>query len=89
MNSVLLIIYVILQAADIQTTVIGLSEGKTEANPFLAKLFEFIEPAAAMIIVKIAGIFALWWIDVWQITAIACAVYAWVVANNIKVISGK
>ena len=89
MNSVLLVIYVILQAADIHTTSIGLSEGKQEANPILAKLFEFIEPAAAMVIVKLVGIVALWLVDIWQLTAVACVVYTVVVAHNFKVIRGK
>ena len=89
MNTVLLILYVVLQAADIHTTSVGLSEGKHEANPLLAKLFEFIEPVAAMILVKLLGIFALWFVDIWQLTAVACAVYGWVVAHNFKVIRGK
>lgn len=89
MNTVLIILYVILQAADIHTTSVGLSAGKREANPLLAKLFEFVEPVAAMVLVKLLGIFALWFVDIWQLTAVACAVYAWVVAHNFKVIRGK
>jgi hypothetical protein len=55
-------------------------------NPVLAKLFERYDPLATMVAVKLAGVWALWWLDNYFITGLLCAVYLWVVDRNLGVI---
>lgn len=83
---VFLLAYIALQAADMWTTVTALKQGHREANPLLAKLFTHFPPVPVMLAVKIPGVSALWWADMALLTAAACAVYLYVVVNNLKVI---
>ena len=82
MNTGWLIVFVLLNAADIYTTHTVLKQGGRELNPLLAKLFEQFDPIVVMVTLKLAAVWALWYVDVYWITALACAVYLYVVVNN-------
>ncbi len=82
MNTGWLIVFVLLNAADIYTTHRVLKQGGRELNPILAKLFEKADPIVVMVTLKLAAVWALWYVDVYWITALACAVYLYVVVNN-------
>ena len=82
MNTGWLIVFVLLNAADIYTTHTVLKQGGRELNPILAKLFEKADPIVVMVTLKLAAVWALWYVDVYWITALACAVYLYVVVNN-------
>jgi len=81
-----LLLYIGLQAADMWSTVTALKQGHREANPLLAKLFARFPPLPVMLVIKVFGVWALWWADIAAITASACAVYLIVVINNTKII---
>jgi hypothetical protein len=81
-NTGWLIVFVLLNAADIYTTHTVLKQGGRELNPVLAKLFEKADPIVVMVTLKLAAVWALWYVDVYWITALACAVYLYVVVNN-------
>jgi hypothetical protein len=81
-NTGWLIVFVLLNAADIYTTHTVLKQGGRELNPILAKLFEKADPIVVMVTLKLAAVWALWYVDVYWITALACAVYLYVVVNN-------
>jgi hypothetical protein len=81
-NTGWLIVFVLLNAADIYTTHTVLKQGGRELNPVLAKLFEQFDPIVVMVTLKLAAVWALWYVDVYWITALACAVYLYVVVNN-------
>jgi len=85
MNMLFLMIFCLLQIADIHTTIKALEMGHREANPFLNHLFQKLDPLTVMIVIKIAGIGLIWYLNVWFITMIFCAIYIWVVANNWKI----
>ena len=82
MNTSLLILYVLLQAADVYTTLTVLKQGGRELNPVLAKLFAKFDPLAVMVGIKLVGVWALWYVNSWMLTLAACAVYAYVVNRN-------
>ena len=86
---VALLIFIGLQAADIWTTQKALKMGKREMNPLLAKLFEYADPVGVMVAVKLAGVWALWWVDNHLITLAACMVYVIVINNNLDAIEKK
>lgn len=81
-----LLIYIALQVADMWSTVTALKQGHREANPLLAKLFPRFPPVPVMVAIKIPGVWALWWADIALLTAAVCAVYIYVVVNNLRVI---
>ena len=82
MNTPLLILFVLLQAADAYTTLTVLKQGGRELNPVMAKLFTRFDPLTAMVIVKLVGVWALWYVNSWMLTLAACVVYAYVVNRN-------
>ena len=82
MNTALLILYVLLQAADVYTTLTVLKQGGRELNPVLAKLFTKFDPLAVMVGIKLVGVWALWYVNSWMLTLAACVVYAYVVNRN-------
>jgi len=82
MNTGLLILFCLLQAADVYTTLTVLKQGGRELNPVLAKLFAKFDPLAVMVGVKLAGVWALWYVNLWWLTLAACCVYAYVVNRN-------
>jgi hypothetical protein len=84
MNTALLILFCVLQAADVYTTLTVLKQGGRELNPVLAKLFAKFDPLPVMVGIKLAGVWALWYVDMWGLTLAACVVYVWVVANNFR-----
>jgi hypothetical protein len=86
---VFLLIFVVLQILDIWTTLKALKMGCREMNPVLAKAFNYAEPLVVMIVIKLAGVFALWWVDMYALTGVMCAMYLWVVNNNLDVIQAK
>lgn len=88
MNTVFLVLFILLQIGDVWTTLTALKMGKREANPFLAKLFEHFDPLGVMVVTKVFATWALWYADLYFITAAMCALYVWVVINNWKVIRG-
>jgi len=81
-NTGWLIVFVLLNAADIYTTHTVLKQGGRELNPVLAKLFEQFDPIVVMVTLKLAAVWALWYLNVYWVTALACAVYLYVVVNN-------
>ena len=85
-NVAFLLIFIALQALDIATTLKALKLGGREVNPVLAKLFEKFDPLATMVAVKLAGVWALWYLDNYFITGLLCAVYLWVVDRNLAVV---
>lgn len=82
MNTGLLVLFCLLQAADIYTTLTVLKQGGRELNPVLAKLFAKFDPLAVMVGIKLAGVWALWYVNLWWLTLAACCVYAYVVNRN-------
>jgi len=88
MNLTFLAIFIALQIGDIWSTLTALKLGGREVNPVLAKLFNYADPLAVMVAVKLVAIWALWWADMYVITGLACAAYLWVVDNNLRVIRG-
>jgi len=86
MNGLFLAIYVALQVADVWTTDKALKMGKREANPFLARLFEYFNPVKVMVLVKSVAVILLWYVGFWFLTAALCLMYLWVVDNNRRVI---
>ena len=88
MSGLFLAIYVALQVADVWTTHKALKMGKREANPFLARLFEYFNPVKVMVAVKAVAVVALWYVAFWPLTAVLCVLYVWVVGNNLQVIRG-
>jgi hypothetical protein len=87
MNTGLLILYVLLQAADVYTTLTVLKQGGRELNPVLAKLFTKFDPLAVMVGIKLVGVWALWYVDMWMLTLAVCGVYAYVVNQNYGVMT--
>ena len=89
MNTAFLILFMLLQIADIWTTDKALKLGKREANPLLNWLFQRFDPVGVMVIMKVAAAWLLWYADMYLITMALCALYVWVVVNNWRVIEGK
>jgi hypothetical protein len=83
-NTGWLIVFVLLNAADIYTTHSVLKQGGRELNPILAKLFEQFDPIVVMVTLKLLAVWALWYVNMWGLTLAACVVYVWVVANNFR-----
>ena len=88
-QTLFLAIFVVLQVLDIWTTLVALKRGHREMNPVLAKAFEYAEPLAVMVVIKLAGVWALWWADMYWLTGLMCAMYLWVVNNNLDVIQER
>ncbi len=86
MNTAFLVIFAVLQVLDIWTTLTALKKGAREVNPVLAKAFNYADPLVVMVVIKLVGIWALWWADMYVITGLACAAYLWVIDNNLRVI---
>lgn len=86
---VFLLIFCVLQMLDIWTTLTALKQGGREMNPILAKAFEYADPLAVMVVIKLAGVWALWYVDMYILTGLVCAVYLWVVNHNLDVIQRK
>ncbi len=86
MNTAFLFIFIALQALDIATTLKALKLGGREVNPVLAKAFNYADPLAVMVVIKLAGIWALWYVDMYVITGIMCAVYLYIVDRNLAVV---
>ena len=84
MNTGLLVLFCLLQAADVYTTLTVLKQGGRELNPVLAKLFEKADPLAVMVGVKLIGVWALWWVNLAWLTFAACLGYVGVVAFNLR-----
>jgi hypothetical protein len=81
-NTTLLVFFIVLQIGDIYTTHTVLKQGGRELNPVLAKLFARFDPLAVMVGIKLAGVWALWYVNSWMLTLAACVVYAYVVNRN-------
>ena len=84
MNTGLLIMFCLLQAADVYTTIKVLEQGGRELNPVLAKLFAKFDPLAVMVGIKLVGVWALWWVNITWLTFAACLGYVGVVAFNLR-----
>jgi hypothetical protein len=85
-NVAFLLIFLALQVLDIATTLKALKLGGREVNPVLAKAFNYADPLAVMVVVKLAGVWALWYLDNYFITGLLCAVYLYVVDQNLAVV---
>lgn len=88
-QTLFLVIFVLLQILDIWTTLVALKRGHREMNPVLAKAFTYAEPLVVMVVIKLAGVWALWWVDMYWLTGLMCAMYLFVVNNNLDVIQAK
>ena len=88
-QTLFLVIFVLLQALDVWTTLVALKRGHREMNPVLDKAFEYAEPLVVMVVIKLAGVWALWWVDMYWLTGLMCAMYLFVVNNNLDVIQAK
>ena len=88
-QTLFLVIFVLLQVLDIWTTLVALERGHREMNPVLAKAFQYAEPLVVMVVIKLAGVWALWWADMYWLTGLMCAMYLWVINNNLDVIQRK
>ena len=86
MNLTFLAIFIVLQIGDIWSTLTALKLGGREVNPVLAKLFNYADPLAVMVVIKLAGVWALWWLDNYFVTGLLCAVYLYVVDRNLAVV---
>lgn len=86
MNTAFLIIFILPQIADVWTTLRALELGAREMNPLLNWIFQRFDALPVMVIVKLVGLWALWWLDSYLLTMACCVVYLWVVLNNWKVI---
>jgi hypothetical protein len=75
-----------LNALDVWSTLKALKLGGREVNPILAKAFNYADPLAVMVVIKLAGVWALWWLDMYVLTGIMCALYLYVVDRNLGVI---
>lgn len=89
MNTAFLLLFILLNVADVWTTLKALEMGKREENPFLAWMFKRFDPLGVMISTKVLAVWFLWYVDLYFITAGACAIYVWVVLNNWNVIEKK
>ena len=89
MNTAFVVLFVLLQVADIWTTHKALGLGKREANLLLAKLFTRFPPVPTMIVMKVPAVVLLWYADLFWVTAACCVLYGAVVYNNWNVIEGK
>ena len=85
-NEIFLFIFIALNALDVWSTLKALKLGGREVNPILAKAFNYADPLAVMVVIKLAGVWALWWLDMYVLTGIMCAVYLWVVDRNLAVV---
>jgi hypothetical protein len=88
-NTAFLVIFIGLQIADIWTTLTALKQGGRELNSFLAKLFERFDALTVMVAVKLTGVWALWYANLWGLTAIMCIAYMWVLFHNLDEIYGS
>jgi hypothetical protein len=88
-NLAFLALFILLQIADVWTTLTVLKMGGRELNPVLAPLFKRFSPLGVMIVFKVVAVWALWYANVWLVTMGLCAFYLWVVLNNWKAIQGK
>ena len=88
-QTLFLVIFVLLQILDIWTTMTALKQGHREMNPVLAKAFTYAEPLVVMVVIKLAGVWALGWVDMYWLTGLMCAMYLFVVNNNLDVIQGR
>ena len=88
LNVAFLFIFIALQALDIATTLKALKLGGREVNPILAKAFNYADPLAVMVVIKLAGVWALWYVDLYVLTGVMCAVYLYVIDSNLRVIRG-
>jgi len=88
-NTAFVMLFILLQIADIWTTLRALELGHREVNPILAKLFLRFEPLAVMVMLKLPAVWLLSYLGSYLLTMTACAVYVWVVISNWKVIRGS
>lgn len=86
----MLILFSFLQLLDLLSTYLAINQGKTEANPLLAKLFKKMGVLQILIPFKaivVGGMFYLWNEQVeyiWEILLAMNILYSVVVINNIK-----
>jgi len=91
-NYILLVIFIILQCADLYTTYTIIKTGKGyEANPFLAWIFDKIGYVVGLLIFKglaiAIGLFVVQFWNGYYVLAPLIALYSWVVYNNYKVLN--
>jgi hypothetical protein len=86
---VFLPVFALLQVLDAWTTLKALKMGGREKNPLLAKAFEHFDPLYVLIVAKAFAVGVVWWANWELLTGLACALYVWVVNNNLDVIQGK
>ena len=88
----LFVLLVALQVADAWSTLKALKRpGNYEANPVMRKLMDAIGVTEALVLLKVASCVAIWWAvmslpaDIGAVLLLAaCALYAWVIHNNLK-----
>lgn len=85
----LILAIVLLQAFDVATTVKALNAGAEEINPFARRIFGWLGPLAASIILKLIFTapmiaFAIFYPRWWPVPAIYAASLVWVVWHNLR-----
>lgn len=80
---------ILLQVADVITTIIALEGPAHEANPIMAKIMETIGVVPALLLIKGAFITFLWQYQALlpvELLWALCAFYVWIVYGNIRTI---
>lgn len=88
-QTLFMLIFAVLQVLDAWTTLTALKRGHREMNPVLAKAFTYADPFFVLVVIKLIAIWALWWADMYWLTGLMCAMYVWVINNNLDVIQGR
>ena len=78
------LLFIMLQVADVWTTITGMNSGATEANPIMDKLFKKIGVVQGLVLAKCITVilFGLFLYETWIMWAFV-VLYAGVVANNV------
>ena len=86
-------VLVALNIVDVYTTARALALGAREANPVMRKLMDRLGIVPALLLSKAVALGILWWqIDhPWMpyVLSALCALYVYVVANNMRVIRAR
>ena len=78
------LLFIMLQVADVWTTITGINSGATEANPIMDKLFKKIGVVQGLVLAKSITVilFGLFLYETWIMWAFV-VLYTGVVANNV------
>jgi Domain of unknown function (DUF5658) len=90
MINFLLILFTILQVADLATTVYGLSHGDVERNPLLATIFAKFGVLEPMVIAKAVAVFVAWeYVRMEAALIVVNLIYIGIIFNNVKTLRSQ